>query len=511
MNPLSLDYLHNRSQATWLIGIDNQRVLQLTEALYQQLHQRGKFNFAPRILLLEANAVNFLAGFFATVATGYPLFLGNPQWTTSEQYRVLELIQPDVILTEGCWNEPPVFAARADDQSIRHRETYYQASDPVNMAGCIMIPTGGSSGRIQFAIHTWETLTASVQGFQQHIGVDRINSYCVLPLHHVSGLMQCLRAYLSGGCLAWQPYKHLVDGQVLKIDPHDWFISLVPTQLQRLLDQDRSISTGNTLTAWLRQFRAVLVGGAPLWSALGERARKLGLPLAPTYGMTETASQVATLMPSEFLVGKAGVGRSLPHAQITIQDTSGQPLPTGAIGTIAIHATSLFLGYYPLLASEPNGQSYQPLPSTGYLTDDLGFLDQNGYLQIVGRNSSKVITGGENVFPAEVEAALLATGLVAEVCVLGQPDRQWGEAVTAVYVPTTSTVTVTQLRDALRDRLSPYKQPKHWIAVTNLPRNAQGKLNLAQIRQIVLRERALVTVDQGMLAQPWHKGDRPRL
>ncbi|MCS6815582.1 MAG: AMP-binding protein, partial [Cyanobacteria bacterium] len=384
MNPLSLDYLHDRVRATWLIGIDNQRVLQLTEALYQQLHQRGESGSMPRILLLEADAVNFLAGFFATVALGYPLFLGNPQWTTSEQYRVLELIQPDAILTEGCWNEPPVFAVCADDQSSRYREPPCQAAEPVSIAGHIMIPTGGSSGYLQFAVHTWKTLTASVQGFQQHLGVDRINSYCVLPLHHVSGLMQCLRAYLSGGCLAWQPYKHLVDGEVLGIDPHDWFISLVPTQLQRLLDQDRLTSTGSSLTAWLRQFRAVLVGGSPLWSALGERARKLGLPLAPTYGMTETASQVATLRPSEFLAGRAGVGRSLPHAQITIRDTNGYPLPTGTIGTIAIHATSLFLGYYPPLASEPNAQSQQSLPSTGYLTDDLGFLDQDGYLQVVG-------------------------------------------------------------------------------------------------------------------------------
>ncbi len=103
----------------------------------------------------------------------------------------------------------------------------------------------------------------------------------------------------------------------------------------------------------------------------------------------------------------------------------------------------------------------------------------------MGRNSSKIITGGENVFPAEVEAVILATGLVVDVCVLGMPDRHWGEAVTAVYVPRQPTITASQLAAAIADRLSPYKQPKQWFAIAALPRNSQGKLNLGLVRQIL--------------------------
>ncbi len=375
MNPLSLNYLEHRSQANWLIGIDNQGIdnqvlVNQTDNLHRQLQDQVSSNPIPRILLIDPDPTNFLAGFLAACMAKYAVFLGNPNWTDYEQQQVLELIQPDAILIAGCWNDAMDFGSGSNPDRQCHDQP---AHHPIQQAtpGTIMIPTGGSSGRVRFAIHTWNTLMASVWGFQQHFGVDRIHSYCVLPLHHVSGLMQCLRSYASQGQFALQPYKHLLAGQPLDLDLAQFFISLVPTQLQQLLDCDNPTPTGESLTQWLKQSRVVLVGGAPIWQSLWTKAYQLGLPLAPTYGMTETASQVATLLPSEFLAGKTGNGRSLPHAQLIIQDPNGNPLPPGTIGTIVIQSPSLCLGYVEGIVDSPFSIPHSPFPSNeGQRTKD---------------------------------------------------------------------------------------------------------------------------------------------
>ena len=208
----------------------------------------------------------------------------------------------------------------------------------------------------------------------------------------------------------------------------------------------------------------------PAWRSLLETARNYQIRLAPTYGMTETASQVVTLKPEDFLNGLNSSGQVLPHAQVNITNTAGSNQP----GIITIQADSLCLGYYSEQAF--NGQ---------FQTDDLGFFDAEGYLHIVGRRSQKIITGGENVFPSEVEAAILATQLVSDVCVIGVPDSKWGQAVTAVYVSQLDSHQEIQV--VLKEKLSRFKHPKYWFRVANLPRNAQGKINFEELKMMVLR------------------------
>jgi O-succinylbenzoic acid--CoA ligase len=289
----------------------------------------------------------------------------------------------------------------------------------------------------------------------------------VLPLYHVSGLMQFLRSFTSGGRLAVLPFKALEAGASLQFDPAEYFLSLVPTQLQRLLQQPQQPDR-------LAQFQTVLLGGAPAWSELLVQARQMGIRLAPTYGMTETASQIATLKPEDFLAGRSGCGQVLPHAEITIRSATGESVPAGQAGAIVIRSAALALGYYPTRFEQ-----------TEFLPDDLGWLDAAGFLHISGRQSDKIITGGENVFPAEVEAAIRATGLVQDVCVVGVPDRYWGQAVVALYVPIAPELPVAQLQAAIANTLSKFKRPKHWLAMDQLPRNAQGKLDRSQINRLI--------------------------
>ncbi len=498
-----LTYLQKRAGEDWLIGYDSHQFHCLTEQLYQQLTQLSQGGTPPKIVLAEQNPLRFLATFLAAVAANCPVFLCNPHWIGREWQQVLDLVQPNLIFGG---NKAVLTEARSQESGVRSQES-----------GLIYIPTGGSSGKIRFAVHRWQTLIASVVGFHQYFEQKPINSFCVLPLYHVSGLMQFLRSLVTGGRIVIIPFKALMESksqeadgrsqeaevrrqkavemknffhhQVMKVDssllptyksvdeecninPKEFFLSLVPTQLARLMNLNAS--------AWLSGFQTVLLGGAPPWNSLLEQARLYNIPLAPTYGMTETASGVVTLKPEAFLRGNNSSGQILPHAQVTIRTTTGEILDANQTGMITIQADSLALGYYP--ESETlNHQS--PIPN--FLADDLGFFDEQGYLHIIGRCSNKIITGGENVFPAEVESAIQATKLVTDVCVIGVPDSDWGEMVTAIYVPNFPTVSHQLLEIAIEDKLSKYKQPKHWISVANLPRNAQGKVNYEQLQEMV--------------------------
>ena len=453
----------------WLIGCDSREFARIVDRLFQEITQNPAQKTPPKICIAEAEPVQFLASFTAARAAKCPIFLCNPNWVKQEWQQVFDLVQPDLIWGQCPLPTTPHIPVCEGELRLYSREFHSPTKSGFDT---IMIPTGGSSGKIRFAIHTWETLTASVQGFQQYFQVDKINSFCILPLYHVSGLMQFMRSFTSGGQLAIQPFKELENGKICDIEPEEFFISLVPTQLQRLLQNP---DTAN----WLRRFRAVLLGGAPAWPELLETARNYQIKLAPSYGMTETASQIATLKPEDFLAGNNSSGQTLPHAQITIRSANGEIVCDNQIGNIAVNAKSLALGYYP---EQFGDRQYFQL-------DDLGFFDKNNYLNIVGRSSDKIITGGENVFPAEVEAVVRSTNLVADIAVIGLPDKDWGQVVTAIYVPANSEVTVKNLQAAIEDKLSKFKRPKYWVIVEQLPRNSQSKVNREQLQEIAMCHR----------------------
>jgi O-succinylbenzoic acid--CoA ligase len=431
--PLTL--LQHRSRENWLIGYNTQKLANLAVQRYQELLQYD----SPAVLLADRDPINFIAGFIAACSAPCHIFLCNPDWRKTEWQQVFEQINPTIIWADI--KPPQCSSVPSIRPSVDH---------------LIMIPTGGTSGRIRFAMHTWETLTTSVEGFRQYFEVDHVNSWCVLPLYHVSGLMQLMRSLTSNGKLILQPWKALESPQkTAHLNPTDVFLSLVPTQLQRLTHR----------MDWLATFKTILLGGAPTWENLLQEARSKQIAIAPTYGMTETASQIATLKPQDFLTGQSGCGPVLPHANISIHPETGK---------LSIQAKSLMLGYYPTLS---NSNRYEP--------DDLGYFDDRGFLHILGRNSHKIITGGENVFPAEVEAAIRATQLVKDVCVMGLPDSTWGQIVTAIYVP--KDTNEQELVDEIAPLLTKFKQPKRWIAIAEIPRNAQGKINRDRLLDIINR------------------------
>ena len=421
-----------RLQAGWLVKIDPHVTLDLAERKLAEFSQSPP-NF---ISIATLDSIEFIANLMAGLRLGIPIFLGNPHWGTVE------------------WEQVSKLTAKVSPQQHQH---------------LVMIPTGGSSGEIKFVIHTWETLSASVWGFQEFYAVGEINALCTLPLYHVSGLMQLWRSLLTGGKLFIIDFHQLYHAPTVFIDRIDlecYFISLVPTQLSKLLDLD---------SKWLNQFQTILIGGAPPRIGLLNRARIAQLPLALTYGMTETASQVTSLKPAEFLAGNNSCGRVLPHAEIELISLNNE------LKSLRIKAKSLMLGYFPNLDA-----------ATFFEPDDLGSFaggadphQRDGYLTILGRTSGKIITGGENVFPIEIVDAIMASGLVADVWVMGLPDRYWGQVVTAIYVVKDIPVSATILSSALIGKISNYKIPKQWIPVTQIPRNSLGKILTQEVAALV--------------------------
>jgi len=187
-------------------------------------------------------------------------------------------------------------------------------------------------------------------------------------------------------------------------------------------------------------------------------------------------------------VSPSGSGHMMPHAKITIE-SANQSLSIGEVGQVVVRSGAIALGYH----SAPSPS----FSKNTFYTDDLGYLDADGTLHITGRASGKIISGGENIYPAEVEAALRNTGQVLDVCVVGLPDFEWGEVVSAAYVPTSETVSPESLKTLLVEAseinrveisekstvpaLSRYKVPKRWFPLQCLPRNAQGKINRAAL------------------------------
>lgn len=351
-----------------------------------------------------------------------------------------------VFLCDPRWGASERAAATAAQQAGRGRA----GAPPAE--GWLCLPTGGTSGGVRFARHDERTLTAAVVGFCAHFGLARVNAVDVLPPHHVSGLMARVRCAATGGAhVAWE-WKELAAGRWPERPGGGWVISLVPTQLQRLVAVPAAVD-------WLRGFEVILVGGGPVWPELADAAARSRLPVALSYGLTETAAMVTALRPEEFLAGGRSSGGALPHARVTLT----------AEGGVQVAGESVFRGYYPDVSS-----------SRELATEDLGTLDAQGRLHVLGRRDAVIITGGKKVLPAEVEAALRASGEFGDVAVVGRPDADWGQVVVACYPAGGRAPDEARTAAALAG-LAAYKRPKRWVAVADWPRNAQGKLNRAAL------------------------------
>jgi len=207
------------------------------------------------------------------------------------------------------------------------------------------------------------------------------------------------------------------------------------------------------------------------------RAQQVGLSIATTYGLTEAASQVATALPHEALAKPASVGKPLIFSQVSIVGPEGQPLPPGQHGEIVVRGPTVMQGY-----AEDEAANAHTLRGGALHTGDLGYLDEDGDLFVLQRRSDLIVSGGENVYPSEVEAVLSQHPAIAEAVVVGAPDAEWGQIVCAALVLHPGQhASESDILAFSRQRLAGYKQPRRLRFVDELPRSSLGKILRAQV------------------------------
>jgi O-succinylbenzoic acid--CoA ligase len=280
----------------------------------------------------------------------------------------------------------------------------------------------------------------------------------VLPLHHVGGLSLLWRSAREGGTVVLEAGFDAVRSGRLLASGQIAFASLVPTMLRRVLEAHPGPFPG---------VRAVLVGGGPSDPGLLAAARRAGLPALQTYGMTETASQVATEAPGEAGRRPGSAGRPLDGFEVRAVDPAGRALPPGREGRLEVRGAAVSPGFL---------DEAERSPGAWYRTGDTGWCDAEGYVFVTGRADAVIVTGGENVHPEEVEAVLRECPGVADARVYGEPDPEWGQRVIAeVVLSSPGEGGLAGLEAFARARLGPHQVPKRWALVSRVERSELGK------------------------------------
>jgi O-succinylbenzoic acid--CoA ligase len=377
----------------------------------------------------SADYVVLLHGLVKLGAVAAPL---DPRLTETELDGLIDALGPRLVVDDArtVLESEPAPGAQLDE-----------SMDTDNLH-CV-IHTSGSGGRpkpveLTYGNQLWNAIGSGVR-----IGVAPTDLWlCCLPLHHVGGLAIVMRSALYRTGLLLERFDPERIAQRLADEPVT-IISLVPTMLARLLDAG----------ADLRSLRCLLLGGGAAPQPLVDRALAAGARVAPTYGLTEAASQVATMSPGEAPSKPGSVGPPILTTELRIDDD----------GVICVRGPSVAPGV---------------ADQDGWLrTNDVGRLDEDGYLYVLGRADEVIVTGGENVSPEEVEAVLLSHPGVADAGVSAIEDPEWQQAVVArVVIGNGAEVTEGELREFCRERLAGFKVPKAIEFVDELPRNEQGKL-----------------------------------
>ncbi len=328
--------------------------------------------------------------------------------------------------------------------------------------------TSGTTGKPKGAQITFGNLYHSALASAERLGASPDDRWlCPLPFYHVGGLSIIFRSAIYGSSIVL-PESTSTEGIIKGLhDTQATIVSLVPTQLYRMLEAGFEPP---------ESLRLILLGGAAASPELVARCLERNLPIALTYGLTECASQVATATPDQVRAKPGTVGKPLDGTTVRIVDEQGRDLPAGEYGEIVVSGATVMQGY---LSQPPTNGTFH--------TGDIGYLDADGDLWIVQRRSDLIVSGGENVYPSEVEAVLRQHPAVEDACVVGLPDAEWGQRVAAmVALRQGELLSEADLIAFSRERLAGYKQPRWIVFVDELPQTASGKVQRGQVKAILL-------------------------
>ena len=455
--------------------------------------------------VLMPNCLEYVCIIHALARLGAVLVPLNTRLTAAELAWQINHVGCDLVL---CSEETGEKLSMVNSQWSMVNESWLTGDSSLTINNCQLsidnlqsvVFTSGTSGKPKGVPLTFNNHFHSAMSSAYRLGVlpDDVWLSC-LPLYHVGGLAVIWRSCLYGTAVNLHPRFILEEvNQALDSLPIT-LISLVPTMLYRLLE---------TRDYWPASLRLILLGGSAATEDLVSRTNEMpqaeltidncqlsivnSKPLiATTYGLTEASSQVATMLPEDVARKPGSVGKPLLFTSVEIMDENGRSLPPNTYGEIVVTGPTVMGGYFKkdqrlkIKKGSPVETSQSPISNlqSSFHTGDIGYLDDDGDLWIVQRRSDLIVSGGENVYPAEVEAVLKRHPAVANACVVGVPDAEWGQTVAAMVelLPDLS-LTEAEFLAFSRGLLAGYKLPRQIVFAEMLPQTASGKIARSEVK-----------------------------
>jgi o-succinylbenzoate---CoA ligase len=414
-----------------------------------------------RVALSAQSRVETVIAIHALLSLGATLVPVHPRLTEAEVAVLLADAAPDHVLREAD------LSARiaAGIEGSPSPPGAFEPETPL-----AMVYTSGTSGRPKGAVLSRRAFVASADASAASLGWEPSDRWLLcMPLCHVGGLSILTRCLLARRPVILVPRFEPRAVLAAIVRDRASILSVVPTMLAALLDEDRD--------GILPRLRAVLLGGAAAPPLLLEECGRRGVPALTTYGLTEACSQVTVQRPRSPYRPEPGSGTPLAGVALQITGDDGAALEPGSVGRIRIGGPTLMSGYF-----RGADRLLDPAVDAEGLFDtgDLGALDEAGRLHVHARRTDLIVTGGENVYPVEVEQCLEALPGVRRALVFGVPDARWGQVVACALELDGAGSSGEALFALLLSRLAAHKRPRLFCAVDALPLTGSGKLDRAR-------------------------------
>lgn len=440
------------------------------------LQQHTKTDKAQKVALFIGNEPAFLEAYFAVITLGWVVIPFDVKWSGQEAARVMEMAEPGIIVASSSFTKKasyhfPVTFFTEDVQEVKESKVEKIIADSPFYLGFTSGSTGQPKGFIRSHTSWLTSFTAGEEAF--HYGKDDI-ILAPGPLCHSLSLFGATHAlhigasfYLTASFSATE-ISHILRNQKATV------VYAVPTMLSGLAKQKEVIETPVTF----------LSSGAKLNPAVTKALTAVfpNSKIIEYYGASElsyvtySTGETAEKFPHS-------VGKPFPGVTISIRDEKNEMLPPGKIGNVFIKSAFLFDGYV-----KNESATKQVLTPYGATIGDLGFLNDEGALTIIGRQNNMIISGGQNIYPEEVEKIIKNIPSVKEAVVIGIKDVHWGQKIIALIEWKDSNPdNLKQLKAHCRKHLSIYKRPRKYYSVSNLPYTETGKIARSQIEKNLLR------------------------
>mgnify|MGYP001159193241 FL=1 len=423
-----------------------------------------------RVAILSRNSFDMIAAIHALSYLEALIVFLNVRLTEQELMYQLEKSKAKILLGERSLLEEKRLAfpkqyTFEDIHSLSEKEV--RLTEVIDLtAPFTMMYTSGTTGFPKGVIHTYGNHWFSAIGSVLNLGLDDDDKWLLtLPMFHVGGLSILIRSVTYGMTVFFMEKYDVKTLKEALYEKKVTIASLVTLMLQQLLDEIGE-------EPFPEHVRCLLLGGGGIPEPVLERAVQKQMPVFLSYGMTETSSQIVTLSAAYIRKKIGSAGKPLFPASVKIDNPDEE-----GIGEILVKGPMVFHGY-----DEMPDVNEQVFKDGWFHTGDLGYLDEDGFLYVVDRRSDLIISGGENIYPSEVEQVLMAYPGVKEAAVVGKRDARWGE-VPVAFVVAKDAIAEDALIEFVRRKIASYKAPREIIFVDRLPRNASNKIMRRRLKE----------------------------